>query len=257
MVNNKDRLRRLFLKVSNMKLRETEATVVASAQDLIHRTENDESLDFIQRKKDISDVKKSRDEYLTTLYKHVIRVNRRRLIKMHLSDEEMFVVKYLDFNPNILIVFDDCGAVFTKKMQKNKTVQKVFFQGRHSYITTIFVFQDDINLESSLRKNAFMNIFTTQQCAQAYFERSSNNFSKDERKTATKIINTILSPARKKEHRKLVYMRDAENPFFYTVAGLYDTFKFGCPALWKYCNKLRVASDQFNPDDPIMGSFSI
>lgn len=257
MVNNKDRLRELFVKVSSQSLRETEAKVNASASDLIHRTENDVTLGFLQKKYSISDVKKARDEYLKTLYKHVIRVNRTRLRKLHLSDEEMYVLKYLDFNPNIIIVFDDCGSVFTKKIQKNKTIQKIFFQGRHSYITTIFVFQDDLNLESSLRKNSFINIFTTQQCAQAYFERSSNNFSKEEKKQATKVINAILSPSLKNEHKKLVYVRDSNNPFRYTIAGIYDTFRFGCQQLWDYCAKLNAANSRFDTNDPAMGAFNI
>jgi len=257
MVNDKMRLRSLFLKVSTLKMRETESAVISGAKDLIYKMKCDESIDFIQRKQGVSDVKKARDEYLKTLYKHVIRINRQRLRKLHLSDEDIYVLKYLDFNPNIIIVFDDCGSVFTKRMQKNKTIQKIFFQGRHSYITTIFVFQDDLNLESSLRKNSFVNVFTTQQCAQAYFERSSNNFSKDEKKNATKIINTILSPARKKEHKKLVYVRDSDTPFRYTIAGLYDTFQFGCPTLWDYCKKLKIANTRFNPDDPTMSSFRI
>lgn len=257
MVNNKARLRQLFLKVSNIKLRETESVVIQRAEDIIYRKQNDDSIDFIKKKKDISEVKNVRDEYLITLYKHIIRTNKTSIKKLHLSDEELYVIKYLDFNPNIIIVFDDCGAVFTKKLQKNKTIQKIFFQGRHSYITTIFVFQDDLNLESSLRKNSFINIFTTQQCAQAYFERGSNNFSKDEKKHATKIINTILAPAHKKEHKKLVYVRDSENPFRYTIAGLYDTFRFGCTTLWEYCDKLNMAKNKFNPHDPSMSSFRI
>jgi hypothetical protein len=257
MVNDILKLRALFLKVSTLKLRETEAAVMTSAKVLIAKTENDETLDFIARKNNIAEVQKARDEYLKTLYKHVIRVNRTRLRKLNLTAEEMYVLKYLDFNPNMLIVFDDCGAVFTKKIQKNKTIQKIFFQGRHSYITTIFVFQDDLNLESSLRKNSFINVFTTQQCAQAYFERSSNNFSKDEKKHATKIIDTILSPARKKEHKKLVYVRDSDTPFRYTIAGLYDTFRFGCPQLWDYCDNLNKAKSKFNPNDPAMSAFSI
>ena len=195
MVNNKVQLRKLFLKVSNVSSRETEVKVTQSAKDIIRRKEADDSIDFIQKNADIKQINKSLDEYLVTLYKHVIRENKRRLKKLNITDQEMYILKYLDFNPEILIIFDDCASMFTLKMQKSKIIQDMFFLGRHLHMTTMFLLHDDKQLESSLRKNSFVNIFTTPQCAHAYFDRSSNNFSKDDKKMASKIIAHVMNPA--------------------------------------------------------------
>lgn len=255
--NDRGRLRPLFMKVSNIELREAEVKVREQAEDLKRRKERDDTLDPISRKVAVAAVDGALDKYLIKMYKHTIRGERERLKRMRLNDEETYIVRYLDFNPNILIMFDDCATTFTKKFQKNKVVQDIFFQGRHSYITTVFIFQDDLNLESSLRKNSFVNIFTTQQCALAYFERGSNSFSKDEKKKAVRIINHVLDPLNKREHKKLVYMRDDDDPFRYTIAGLYDQFRFGSSALWNMCDKLRIARDKFDPESDELSAFRI
>jgi hypothetical protein len=257
MVNNKARLRQLFMKVSTVSLRETEMKVTQNADDIIYRKQNDMSLDVIQKKNDTVQIKKSLSEYLVTLYKHVIRSNRRRLRKLNLTDPEMYVLRYLDFNPEVLIIFDDCASQFSLKMQKSKIIQDMFFLGRHLHMTSLFLLHDDKQLESSLRKNSFVNIFTTAQCAHAYFDRGSNNFSKDEKKRASTVISHVLNPQTKKEFKKLVYVRDSDVSLRYTIAGIYDDFRFGSSALWTMCEKLRIASERFNPEDDEMSAFKL
>ena len=204
-VNNLTALRILFERVADYKSVEIAKTAYGNANAIISRKKNDQAINFVERRSAISEVKEVRDEFLKKLYKCVIRSNKHRLKSMGVSDKEQYIIKYLDFNPNCVVVLDDCGAVL-KKFQKEEVVKKIIFQGRHNYINIILTLQDDLNLDSSIKKNAFVNIFTTSRCAAAYFERGSNSFSKKEKEKANKIINYIFTPSVKKDYKKLVYL---------------------------------------------------
>lgn len=256
-VNNLTCLRILFEKVADCKSVELAKLAYNNANAIISRKKADLSLNFIERRSSISEVKEVRDDFLTKLYKCVIRSNKRRLKNMGIIDKEQYIIKYLDFNPNCVIVLDDCGAIL-KKFQKEEVVKKIIFQGRHNYINIILTLQDDLNLDSSIKKNAFVNIFTTSRCASAYFERGSNSFSKKEKERASKIINHIFTPSFKKDYKKLVYLRDEMDPFRYTIADIYDNFRFGSPSLWDLCGKIDREKNHCDfRNDPLLSAFKI
>lgn len=255
-VNNLNDLKNLFLKVADRKSLELARIASVRAANIIRNKENDSSSNISQKKMTINQIKKIRDIHLSKLYKKTIRCNKKRLLKIDDSAKTKYIIKYLDFNPNCVVVFDDCGAVL-KRFQKEEVVKKIIFQGRHSYINIILTLQDDLNLNSAIKKNAFVNIFTTGRCASAYFERGSNSFSKKERLVAAKIISYIFDSG-KKDYKKLVYLRDEVNPFRYTIADLYDNFRFGSPSLWKLCNKLTRDRNNCDFDnDPLLSEFKI
>ena len=171
-----------------------------------------------------------------------------------MSDSDIYIVKYLDFNPNCIVVFDDCGASLTM-FQNEEVIKKILYQGRHSFINIILTLQDDMKLDSSIKKNAFVNVFTTSRCASGYFQRGNNNFSKKEKELADKIITHIFS---KKDFKKLVYVRDDNDPFRYTVAELYGSFRFGSPCLWDMCGKIANTEKTCDFDnDPLLSEFKI
>lgn len=256
-VNNLSSLRQLFERVADCKSVGTAKLAYNNANSIIKNKEQDTSISFSIRRSSIAEVKDVRDKYLTKLYKNVIRCNRKRLQNMNISEQSKYIIKYLDFNPNCVVVLDDCGAIL-KKFQKEEVVKKIMFQGRHNFINIILTLQDDLNLDSSIKKNAFVNVFTTSRCASAYFERSSNNFSKKEKKEAEKIITHIFTPSVKKDFKKMVYLRDNMEPFRYTIADLYDNFKFGSPCLWEMCNKISKDINKCDfSNDPLLSSFKI
>jgi len=186
------------------------------------------------------------EQRLIKLYKDVIRKNKHKILNT--SDDIKYVLRYLDFNPRCIVVFDDCGAVL-KKLQREEVMRKIIFQGRHNHINLIMTLQDDKDLESSIKKNAFVNIFTTERCAATYFERSSNSFSRKEKNYAYSVISSVFSS---RDYKKLVYIRDAPDPFRYTIANIYS-FKFGSPKLWKLCSLVKQ-SDNFN-HNPVLQNF--
>jgi hypothetical protein len=256
-VNDIQVLKKLYNMVANEKSQHAEKVIIDEASDLVRRKR--EHMDHgTEHKQDITEINKSRDKYLMKLYKSMIRGHKKYLRTKMLTDKEKYIIKYLDFNPYCVVVFDDCGAEL-KKFQKEEVVKKIIFQGRHSCINLILTLQDDIGLDSAIKKNSFVNIFTTKQCATAYFQRGSNHFAPTEKLKAEKIINHIFSPiAGKKNFKKLVYLRNDPDPFRYTVADIYDKFRFGCETLWKLCMRLdkdRQICDFEN--DPLLSAFKI
>jgi hypothetical protein len=182
------------------------------------------------------------NNFKVSLYKQVIRKMTPVLAKMKLAHTEIQALKFIDFNPHMCIVFDDCASEFTKKFQGHPIIKELFFNYRHSYITMIFTFQDDTGLESFLRKNASLSFFTTQECANAYFGRKSNSFSKSTQNDAFQKIEAIFDERNKgtdMEFWKMIYVRDDATPLRYYLAQEHEPFKFGSKALWKYCEKIE------------------
>jgi hypothetical protein len=256
-VNKLPSLKKLFSLVANTEHLSMEKRMRDDANIIILRKQNDSGIKPMDKKSSIMEVENARNQALSKLYKVVIRCNKQRLKRVGISGDESYIIKYLDFNPNCVVVLDDCGAIL-KKFQKEEVVKKIIFQGRHNYINIILTLQDDLNLDSSIKKNAFVNVFTTSRCASAYFDRGSNNFSKKEKMMADIIINDIFTSTKKGDFRKLVYLRDDSDPFRYTIADIYENFKFGCPVLWDMCDKVNKDKNKCDfKNDPLLSSFKI
>jgi hypothetical protein len=255
--NNIQTLRGLFNMVASFDETEIAKREQNKAEQFIKKKESDLSSSYSDKKSVIVEIKQTRDRFLIKFYKSVIRNNISTLEKKKLPQQSKYAVKYLDFNPNCVVIFDDCGAEL-KKFQKEEVVKKIFFQGRHDFINLIITLQDDTNLDSDIKKNAFVSIFTTQQCASAYFDRKSNSFPKKEKLHAAKVISLIFADGSKKNYKKLVYLRNAPDPFRYTIANLYEPFKFGCSSLWKMCEEIDKNENKCDlNDDPLMTAFKI
>jgi hypothetical protein len=238
--NDVNVLQALFRRVASYKDIETEKTIINIKNEIVGSAkENCENI--ITRNKQCEKVEKETKRMLIALYKKVIINSKGVLKKMVLSKQETHSLKFINFNPNMLIVFDDCASVFTKKFQNDETIKDLFWMYRHSNITIIFTFQDDTGLESCLRKNASLSFFTTDQCAMAYFERASNSFSKETRREVCEKIKVIfkekqsLLPA----FSKLLYIRGDPDPIRYYCAQVHEVFRFGSDALWDCCQKIE------------------
>lgn len=179
----------------------------------------------------IKDAVSKFDELLLKLYKKYIYIDCDNIWKKDLSEDERYSLYYLNFNPRLLLIFDDCAAqlkpFFTKEI-----FRKLFYQNRHSYITLIACFQDDTDLPTNLRKNAFINFFTESIVCSSNFERTSNKYSKLTRELATEFIPYVF-----KGYRKLAYIREDENKYyFYHVTFEYPTrFVFGSDSINELC----------------------
>jgi ABC-type cobalamin/Fe3+-siderophores transport system ATPase subunit len=256
-VNNIDSLRELFSKIATHNDIECVKLAYINANKIIKRKELDLSLSVSEKKIAVKEIKSIRDIYLISVYKSVIHSNKKRLKRLDLTDSEKYIIIYLYFNPNCVVVFDDCGAEL-KRFQKEVVYKQIMYQGRHSYINSILTLQDDTGLDSGVKKNAFVNIFTTAQCAMAYFEKKSSSFTKKDKIVASRIISYIYAEEPIKTYRKFVYLRDDPNPFRFTIADTYENFKFGCKKLWELCNKVEGTHNVCDfSSDPLMEAFKI
>jgi hypothetical protein len=207
------------------------------------KIEHSNKLDYAEKKQNIKEVQNIEIKQLKKLYKETIRIFKIELenIKNSLRQEEKICIDYLDFVPNALLVFDDCASEFKKWVKESSVIKELFYAGRWYNVTLIISAQDDKEIESELRKNSIVNIFTTQQAASSNFQRGANNFPKHIKSKAEKCIKRVFDPdkSNKKNHKKLVYLQTSADPFFYTIADLYfeGDFRIGCPGLWELDRK--------------------
>jgi hypothetical protein len=169
-----------------------------------------------------------------------------------IRQEERQTIYFMNVNPNLLLIFDDCAADL-KPLFTKPEFRMLFYQPRHISITNIFTFQDDTDLNANLRKQAYCAVFTTAAVCRAYFEK--NSFSKEDKARANAIIPAVYG----QEFQKVAYLRDdpQKNYFYRFTAKMPEKFMFGSPACRELCE--RVADDDGGPDEdnPYFDSFHV
>lgn len=249
--NNADVLKKLFDRIPNNSY---ERGVIDSInkkkrdyEDLINSEEKEEG---VARAK-IADMEKECKKLIILIYKHCINKHKDRLAKLPLSKDEQFSLKYLNLNPRLVIIFDDCTDLL-KKFKSHSVMQKLFYQGRWAFITALIACHTDKALDPELKKNAFVNIFTGEKSANSYFERKTNDLDKEERVRASAARKTAFTPMAK--HQKLVWVRE-ENKFYRFTASSHDNFKFGSSVIWEYCKQIQAEAGTINTDNKFIGDF--
>jgi hypothetical protein len=202
-------------------------------------------------------VKSDFGELITKIYKLYLTDNKHLLKQKTIYDSltkaERYVVEYIDINPNLLLILDDCAAEL-KPFFNKETFRTIFYNCRHSFITVILCCQDDTDLPTNLRKNAKLTIFTDPIVAASNFERTSNKYPKY---TQDKIRDASVSIF--KDHRKLVYIGDDKknNNIYHFTAVVYPVFKFGTDVLHTLCKKLSEGVDAVNVNNPFYKNFKL
>lgn len=238
-VNNIDTLYKIIKKLDLEKMNKTIDKIDEKQEDIANELEdkivNDNEL-LIEMNK-LND--KFKDVKLSILKKYVLEIKKQIkkniIIKDSLSREELDIIKYVDINPNLVLVFDDCAAEL-KKHNKTDTLRKLFYQSRHVNITFIITAQDEIDLDASLRKNANISILCDCNCSIGFFERTSNAFSKKIKNT-TKDISDIIFGSNH-INTKLIYNKDSDNKLMWYIAKLRDNFSFGSKYILEFANKI-------------------
>lgn len=193
------------------------------------------------------------DDLLIQLYKKYIHIDYENVWKSDLTEDERYSLQYLCFNPRLLLIFDDCAAQL-KPFFSKEIFRKLFYQNRHGFITLIICCQDDTDLPTNLRKNAFINFFTEPVVCLSNFERSSNNYSKQAKSFVNEIIPYVF-----KGYRKMAYIReDDKNNFFYHITFDYpEIFKFGSKALHELCEIVKNSGTTMDTSNPFYDYFKL
>jgi len=250
LANDLDRLQIIYNKLSNKDNSKLQLLLDGYAK--IKRKINEhENTHIAEKKTQNQELEESHTQNLITFYKMIINKNKSIINKHNNLDElEIKIIKYININPNFLIILDDM-ATTANVWSKFQEMKELFFNGRHHKITFMISFQDDKPLDSGLRKNTFINIFTTEIVCNSFFGRSANNFTKKEQNKMSKLADFIFNDEKlmMKNYKKLVYIKDIKPSIYYLLADHHETFKFGSKHLYQLCNKVekeRNDGDDFN-----------
>jgi len=238
-------LRSLFLRVASYKAKIFERKIVVAEKEAIKNVKEkfkDPGI-CLDKEEQIQDIMKER---LRNLYKGVISDHEESLGNARLSEDERYALKYRGFNPHTLVIFDDVmmelDSIIKKgKKEKDPVVQNFFFKGRHIFLTTMYAMQSDKMFDADLRKNAFNSIFTSQDEALSWFSRTANGVTADERKVASAIAEDehLFAKSGEHAHKKLVYLKDAENKYQWIKSTGRGKFKMCGAAIRRYCKKVE------------------
>lgn len=171
-----------------------------------------------------------------------------------LSEEERYCLQYLEFNPRLLLIFDDCAAEL-KPLFNHEMFRKIFYQGRHKKITTVLMCQDDTDLPAALRKNAFVSFFLDAATFVGNFERPSNQFSKAAKATAAEIAPVVFA----RRYHGVAFLRDDPTrvQFYHVHAAERAPFLFGSDAVRELCAAVQATETTVDRENPFYATFRV
>jgi ABC-type dipeptide/oligopeptide/nickel transport system ATPase component len=208
-----------------------------------------------RREEKIKEVNDKFKIMIALIYKKYIAANLALLTKLQddLTDDELYSLFYLDFNPRLVLVFDDAAAEL-KPLFTAEILRKMFYQNRHVFLTPLLLCQDDTDLPANLRKNGYVAIFTEPVVALSNFERASNKYAKPVVRHAQEVINEVFEG-----HRKLAYIRDdPSRQHFYCLKCPYPRPKmFGSEALHELCESIKTEGSAMDKENPYWSKFSL
>ncbi len=257
--NDINTLKSLFDKIKTSDSENLERSMNECKQQYIRKIESKTTIEFAKKKEEITSIEKNHKKRLIELYKINIRESRIKLesMKHYLDDTEICCLKYLDFVPHTMLIVDDCASNIKKWLKESTTLKEIFYNGRHSNISMVITSQDDKEIDSEIRKNATVNIFTTAQVTLSNFQRSSNSYPKMEKQRAELCVNSIFMKGdQERNFKKLIYyQKDDKDKFYYTIADIYDDFKMGCPGLWEINSKIKELNGEDKTKNPFFDKY--
>lgn len=259
MVNEIAKLESIYNKLAQMSDNFIKSKVINSYTKIKQKYEQNDDLHIVEKKIKLKELEDVHKRSLIEFYKKIINRYRNQImnnksLQSKFDDIEFKIIKCININPNFLLILDDC-AYNANIWSKYTEIKEIFMNGRHHKITFMISFQDDKLLDSGLRKNAFINIFTTEVVCNAFFQRSANNFTKQEKNKLTKLANCIFNDSKLKDknYKKLVYIKDKNPNVYYILADYIENFKFGSEFLHNLCDKVKKKNemDENNFDNEI------
>lgn len=252
--NNINVLRILFRKIDDSRRAQADAVIAEINLQLktFERELSQKGLDESQFKQKLNEMKEDSDKLLMEIYKTSITKETPNLSRLNLTKQEQFTLKYHAMNPRLVIVFDDCTDLI-KKYKGHDVMQKIFYQGRHSKITAILAVHTDKCLDSELKKNAAISIFTEMPCATAYITRPSTSLDRESQQRALTACKIAFGdPTR--PFQKLAYVRH-EKKYYKFIAQKREGFSF-CSAIVKsFCKIIQAETGKVSADNQFIAEF--
>lgn len=220
-------------------------------------------LDFAQKKSQKTMVEELKQKVIMGLYKNFVRKYSKELLENpNINDSQKIAVEFIDFNPRLCLIIDDCSEKiatwmsFFKKGDVNP-FESIFYKNRWNYLTLIFAAHDDKLIDTKLRKNSRITIYTNSQAFVTSINRAGNGFTAAEKKKAMRIADRIFGSedTKIKTHQKLCYVREDPHPFRYTVADMYPDFDLGSVPLRNLIS-LFPKKEENIADNPLIQNIS-
>lgn len=205
----------------------------------------------------INKVKELTTQEVIMVLKKTLHRHRDNIIRQYgerLTEDEMLVLEYIYYVPNLLIEIDDMTSKIisiSKRKKEGEAFQDVFTQGRWWGLTLLLLLHADNNIPPSIKKGMFINIFTEASQVIHFFESKGLSYSKDVKKEATDIANDLYKNW-KSHYRCLVYIREDPVPFRYYIADeaiSLSSFTMGSDNFKKLCTKLAKRGQVFGIDN--------
>lgn len=169
------------------------------------------------------------EKFIKAIYKHHLSNNLAK-IEQVATPAERNILKDLNTNPRLLLIFDDCTEQLMKvcgnsRSTKNGATEagELFYRGRHCNITIVLAVHSEATLAPDFRKNIHLNIFCDRANASTFFTRANSGFGTEIKNTAALAIGETFE----KKHHKLLYIKE-KNAFHAIIASLHpEKFQFG------------------------------
>jgi len=252
--NNEKILESLFKKIQSPTASAMQKSIILKANQKLQTLEQS-TLQFAVKRLQKQEIQKIMRKAILTLYKkEIANFSHQLLARKDLTTQERIAIQYLNFNPRVLLVFDDCASVFKKWTKESPLINEIFYNGRWLFFTVIISTQTDKVVSTELRGNAMINIFTNKEAAITNFNRNSNGYTKEDRQRAATCVEMVFGSSHDDHnHKKLVYLPFVDGDLFrYTVADIHDAFQMCSPIVWELDN----GSDQGGQDsEAILHSF--
>lgn len=251
--NNKKTLESLFGKIPANARSEADDVIegikrkLRDSESEINKSTTDDSV----AKSKIGEMKEECDKLIVKIYKHSITKNGAQLARLKLSDDEQYSLKYHGMNPRLVVIFDDATDLI-KKYKTHPVMQKIFYQGRHSMITALIACHTDKALDSELKKNAAVSIFTEFSCASSYFTRTAMSFDRETQTKAIAAAKIAFSPTT--PHQKLAWVRH-EKKYYKFCAERRNGFGFCSAIVREYARLAACESGKVSADNQFMSDF--
>ena len=163
------------------------------ALDMIKVIEMSPNLDFGQKKAQKTAIEELQIKKIKIIYRDAVRKNK-HIIERNpdLTTQQKIALDYLDFNPRLCLIIDDCSEkfqVWMKFFKKNEVnpFESIFYKNRWNYLTLVFAAHDDKLVNTELRKNSRVTIYTNSQALVTSINRAGNGFTPKEKKEQKEI----------------------------------------------------------------------
>lgn len=189
---------------------------------------------------DIKKLESMKDDLIAAIKKKTISDSRERLYSQSLTEAEKYCVDHIFFNPNLLLIFDDCTSEI-EALKNKPEFKEIFYASRHRKITVLMIAHTDKALLGDLKKSAAFLIFTDKGTANSYFDRKTNDIDNGTKRLARGLISTVIGTPDDPEplrHQRLVF----SNGKFYKYTAIISPPRcIVAPILQKYCEAVRAA----------------